>query len=351
MTTLPGTAPAAEPPRPRATMRDVAALAGVSLKTVSRVINREPGVSGDLIERVERAATQLDFRPNLGARSLRRADGRTATIGVVLENLANPFSSALLRAVEDVAVTRGVAVLAGSIDRADERERQLVTAFAARRVDGLIIMPTADDQSYLLLERRAGTKLVFVDRLPQSFAADTVTSANREGAAAGTAHLLAHGHRGIAFLGDMTGIATEGERRRGYLDALAAAGVRLRRELIRESLATTEAAEAAAAELLRLPDPPSAVFASQNLITIGAIRALRAAGRQHEVALVGFDDVLLADLLEPAVTVVAQQPAQIGSLAAQRLFARIDGDTEPYHSDVVETRLLPRGSGEIRPRN
>ncbi len=330
-------------------MRDVAALAGVSLKTVSRVVNRESGVSADLVERVERAAVQLDFRPNLGARSLRRADGRTSTVGLVLENLANPFSAALLRAVEDVATARGVAVLAGSIDRAAERERQLVAAFASRRVDGLVVMPTAADQSYLMLERRAGMSLVFVDRPPHGLAADAVVAANAAGAREGTEHLIAHGHRTIAFLSDVAAISTGQDRRQGFVDAMAEAGLSYRPEHLVSGLTSIAEAEAATAVLLAGDDPPSALFTAQNLVTIGAVRALRAAGLQRRVALVGFDDVLLADLLEPGITVVAQDPTSIGHLAAQRLFARIDGDTSPYVLDVVETRLILRGSGEIRP--
>ncbi|MGH2895701.1 MAG: LacI family DNA-binding transcriptional regulator, partial [Solirubrobacteraceae bacterium] len=140
-------------------MREVAALAGVSLKTVSRVINAEPSVAPDLVARVTRAAAALDYRPNLTARSLRSSDGRTRTIGVVLEDVANPFSSALHRAVEDLARARGIAVFAGSVDEDPDRERALTSALIARRVDGLIIMPTGDDQSYLVNEQRAGLNL------------------------------------------------------------------------------------------------------------------------------------------------------------------------------------------------
>ncbi len=350
MTTLPSPLPGPGAARPRATMRDVAALAGVSLKTVSRVVNGETGVSGRLVERVDRAAEQLDFRPNLGARSLRRSDGKTATIGVILENLANPFSGALHRAIEDVARPRGVAVLAGSIDETAERERELVAAFSSRRVDGLIMMPTGADHSYLLLERRAGVALVFIDRPPRALAADVVLADNREGAAAGTAHLLVHGHRRIAFLGDLDTIVTEQERCAGYLDALRDAGIASDPQLVVRGLGTMAAAEAATDALLHQAQPPTALFTAQNLITIGAIRALRRLGRRHDLAVVGFDDFLLADLLEPAVTVVAQDPQTIGRLAAQQLFRRIDGDPTPFAQEVVPTVLIQRGSGEIRPR-
>lgn len=329
-------------------MRDVAARAGVSLKTVSRVINREPGVSTALIQRVDAAAAELDFRPNLGARSLRRSDGRTATIGLVLQDLANPYSASLHRAIEDIARARGVAVLSGSVDETAARERELVTAFSARRVDGLVIMPTGTDQSYLLLERRAGVAMVFVDRPPVGIEADVVLADNRSGARGGVAHLIAHGHRDIAFLGDLSSIATEEERHRGYCDAMAEAGLPVRADLVAKDLDTMDGAQTATHRMLELDHPPTAIFGGQNLITIGALRALRAAGLQHRVALVGFDDFQLADLMQPAITVVAQDLQQIGHLAAETLFTRVDGDESPYTTAVTPTRLTPRGSGEIR---
>lgn len=349
MTPLSHTAAGTPGTRARATMRDVAALAGVSLKTVSRVINGEPGVSAMLIQKVETAATELDFRPNLGARSLRRADGKTATIGLIVQDLANPFSAALHRAVEDVAHLRGVAVLSGSIDETAQRERDLVAAFSSRRVDGLIVMPTGMDHSYLMLERRAGVALVFVDRPPRALEADAVLASHRQGAREGVEHLIAHGHREIAFLGDLSTLATEQDRHQGYLDAMEDAGLPLRPDLMVSDLGTIEAAREATDRLLSLEHPPTAVFGAQNLVTIGALRALRDRQMQHRVALVGFDDFLLADLLDPPVTVVAQDPHTIGRLAAEQLFARLDGDTSPFTIQVVDTHLVIRGSGELPP--
>ena len=340
---------ARRPVHARATMRDVAARAGVSLKTVSRVINGEPGVSATLARRVEVAAAELDFRPNRGARSLRRADGKTATVGLVLQDLANPFSAALHRAVEDVAQSRGVAVLSGSIDETTERERDLVTAFSSRRVDGLMIMPSSADHSYLTLERRAGVALVFVDRPPSGIEADAVVAANRDGARTAVAHLIAHGHREIAYLGDRSTLPTEQERHRGFLDAMADAGLTARAELQRRDLGSMAAAQHAAAAILDGARPPTAIFGGQNLVTMGIVRALRERDRQHRVAVVGFDDFLLADLLEPGVTVVAQDPQTIGRVAATRLFARLDGDPGPYVTEVIETTLIVRGSGGIPP--
>jgi LacI family transcriptional regulator len=337
------------PPPGRPTMRDVAALAGVSLKTVSRVINGEPTVDAELAARVRRAAAQLSYRHNLTASNLRRGDGRSFMIGLMLEDVANPYSSSIYRAVENAARMRGVGVLAGSLDEDPERERELAAALFARRVDGLIIVPAGRDHSYLRHDQQLGTALVFVDRPPALLPADSVMADNREGAAAGVAHLIRGGHRRIGFLGDLGSIGTARDRYQGYLDALGQAGLPQQPQIVRRDLHTAAEAEAAAIALLTGPEPPSALFSAQNLVTMGSVRALRACAAQHTVALVGFDDFTLADLLEPAVTVVAQDVAAIGSLAAEILFRRIDGDTTEPEARIVPTRIIARGSGEIPP--
>ncbi len=330
-------------------MREVAALAKVSIKTVSRVVNGESGVSPSLARRVIAATERLSYRHNLTASSLRRSDGRSATIGIVLEDVANPFSSALNRSIEDVAVKRGVLVLAGSSDEDGDRERKLVSAFASRRVDGLIIQPSSEDHSYLITERKAGTAIVFVDRPPAFFDADTVLTDNAAGIRRGVRHLVEHGHRRIAYLGDLHKIATAAERHRGYLEELADQKIKTEATLVRLDLRGIEKAEAAVIELLRLPNPPTALLTGQNLITIGAFRALRRLDLHRRIALIGFDDILLADLLEPGITVIAQDPAAIGRTAAEMLFRRLDGDRSPSEHRIVLTRMITRGSGEIPP--
>jgi LacI family transcriptional regulator len=331
-------------------MRDVAALAGVSIKTVSRVVNEEAGVSGDLVERVEAAAQQLDYRPDLTASNLRRGR-QAATLGLMLENVANPYSGAVHRAVDDAATERGMAVLATSLDEDPVREREVARAMIQRRVDGLVIVPTGTDQSYLRPEMEAGLATVFVDRPPRFLDADTVVATNRAGAQGAVEHLLAVGHRRIAFLGDLTDIATAADRYQGYADALQAADIPLDERLVRTDLHTRDTAQRAAESLLRLPPDvaPTALFASQNLITIGAIHALHLHDLQHLVALVGFDDIELAGMLDPGVTVVVQDPYAIGRAAAELLFARLDGYRGPSQHRTISTRLVIRGSGEIRP--
>jgi LacI family transcriptional regulator, galactose operon repressor len=330
-------------------MVDVAALAGVGLKTVSRVVNDEPGVSPELEAKVRRAIEQLRYRRDANASMLRRLGGKTQTIGLVLEDVSNPFSSALHRAIEDAARDRGVLVFAGSCDEDPDRERELIGSFRERRVDGLVIVPASHDHGYLYDDRRAGTALVFLDRPAVHLDADSVVSDNRGGAIAATEHLLARGHTRIGFLGDLLSISTARERLAGYLEALERARIPRDDGLIRTDLRDPEVAAAAVDEMLALPDPPTAVFTGQNLLTMGGVHALRNAGLQRRVALIGFDDVPLADIVDPAISVVAQDPQALGRTAAELLFRRLDGAAGEAVHRVVPVTLIARGSGEIAP--
>jgi LacI family transcriptional regulator len=332
-------------------MVDVAALAGVALKTVSRVVNSEPGVSPQLEARVRQAIEQLNYRRDANAATLRRLGRKTQTIGLVLEDVSNPFSSALHRAVEDAARERGVLVFAGSCDEDPDRERALIGSFRERRVDGIIVVPASHDHTYLHYERRTGTALVFVDRPAAHLDADSVVSDNVRGARQAVQHLIERGHRRIGFLGDLLSISTARERLRGYTQALEAAGVPVDGELVRTEVRDPGTAAEAIDAMLALQEPPTAFFTGQNLLTIGGVRALRRAGREREIALIGFDDVSLADMVDPAISVVAQDPQAIGQTAADQLFRRLDGDVAPSMHHVIPVTLIARGSGEIRPRS
>jgi LacI family transcriptional regulator len=190
---------------------------------------------------------------------------------------------------------------------------------------------------------------VFVDRAPGLLDADVVLADNRVGAETAVRHLISHGHRRIGFLGDLPGITTAQERQAGYVDAMGRAGLSFSAQRTVSNTDTVEDAEAAAMDMLSDADPPTALFTAQNLVTIGALKALRRLGRQHDIAIVGFDDFLLADVLDPPVTVVAQDPQTIGQLAAELLFRRTEGDTTPFTTTIVPTQLIARGSGEIPP--
>jgi len=334
----------------RATMKDVAARAGVSLKTVSRVINDEPTVNADMVARVRAAAEELRYQPNFGASALRRNDGRSNQIALLLEDLANPFSGAIYRAVEEAALIKGLTVLGGSLEEDPERERSLVASMVRHRVDGLILASSSHDHRYLVAEQEAGVPLVFVDRPPVGIDADHIMSDSRKGSFNGVAHLASQGHRRIGYLGDLDTIFTAEERLGGYCEAVEAFSLNFDDRLVAKNLRTVESAMTVAMTMLQSTAPPTALFAGQNMITMGAVRALRALGLQHEVALVGFDDFVLADMLEPAVTVIAQDPQAIGTLAADALFRRLEGDASPTTSLEVPTALITRGSGEIPPK-
>lgn len=326
-------------------MNDVARAAGVGLKTVSRVVNGEPGVLEATAARVREAIERLGYRRNESARVLRR--GQTATIGLVIEDVADPFYSELTRAVQEVAEQHESLVLAGSSDEDPDRERELVLTFCARRVDGLIIVPAGRSHSYLLPELAAGIQAVFVDRPAGDIAADTVLAANVDGARSGVAHLVRHGHRRIGFIGDAPEIFTAAKRLDGYQAALTDAKLTVDDSLIAMGQIEPEFVASALRRLLDRADPASAVFTSNSRATVATLRAL--SGRPSRPALVGFDDFELADLLSPGVTVVAQDPTGLGRVAAELLFRRLAGDHGPAELIELPTHLIPRGSGELPP--
>ena len=338
--------PSGSATRVRATIRDVAALAGVGTKTVSRVINNEANVSPQTRARVQRAVLALNFKPNQGAGALRRGDRKTLTLGLLLDAVDNPFSASVNRAVESVAYSRDTAVLAASTDNDPDRERAMVDAFTRRRVDGLILSTIAEDQGYLHVEREQGTPLAFVDRLPTGLVADAVITNNYEATMEATRHLISCGHRRIAHLGNKSAASTA--RQYGFTSAIAEAGL-ADSSLQLSDLRSEQEIFAAVRGLVQLNSPPTALFTSHYLVTLGAIRALHDLHLEQRVALVGFDDIALADLVRPAITVMAPDPTQIGTIAAKRIFARLDGDTSPVQTVVVAAKLVPRGSGEIPP--
>ncbi|MFI5683087.1 LacI family DNA-binding transcriptional regulator [Streptomyces sp. NPDC051636] len=333
----------------RPTLSDVAQQVGVSAKTVSRVLNGEGPVAAETRERVMEAVQRLGFRPNLMARHMRLGKSDTA-IGLIVPDMSNPFFATVASGIESVTHGRGLTLLVGSSAQDAERERSLVGTFLARRVSALLVAPTVKaDHGYLKADRSAGLPVVFLDRPGTGLAADSVLSSNRRGGHEGTAHLIMHGHRRIGFVGDApTAVYTRRMRLRGYRDALAEAGLPYDKALVLGGHDVRSAA-GATERLLKLADPPTALFAANNFASMGALACLARTGRK-DVALVGFDDIPLAELLEPALTVVAQDPAAMGATAATIALARLDGDRTRARSTEIPTRLIPRGSGELRPR-
>jgi LacI family transcriptional regulator len=319
-------------------MKDVASRAGVALKTVSRVVNGEPGVTPATTSRVLDAIEDLGFRRNESARLLRT--GQTATLGFIAEDSADPDQAALYRGLEEVAAERGFLVYSGSTDRDPAREERLALALCARRVDGMVIVPAAGDHRYLLTEVKAGVVAVFALRPPSALGdtalGDAVVIDERGGAKAAVAHLIAHGHRRIGFVGDPGGYRS---RRlvAGYTEAMAAAGLP-----VEEGWLTLAPGELASARV-------TAVLCGSRAHTARALHVLHAAGQARRVAVVGFGDLELADLVPPGITVVSYDPVRIGRTAGELLVLRLTGDDAPPHLVELPTRLIPRGSAEFPP--
>ncbi|MFJ2114904.1 substrate-binding domain-containing protein, partial [Streptomyces sp. NPDC087850] len=227
------------------------------------------------------------------------------------------------------------------------REQELALALCARRVDGLIVIPAGHDHRYLEPEIKAGVATVFVDRPAGRIDADAVLSDSFGGARAGAAHLIAHGHRRIGFVGDQPRIHTASERLRGYRTAMTDAGLVMDDGWVSLGTTVPERVREAVRAMLGAPEPVTAILTGNNRVTVTVVRIL--AAHHRPVALVGFDDIELADLLDPGVTVIAQDAAALGRTAARRLFDRLDGAADAPVRTVLPTRLIARGSGEIRP--
>ncbi len=329
----------------RPTLRDVSALAGVSPKTVSRVINHDAGVAPATAERVRAAIRELGFHPNPVARSLRV--GRDDAIGLIVENIADPFFAEMTDAVEEYARERGTFVVITSSGYAPENERVAIAALTNRRVAGLIIVPTSGDHSYLG-ESPLRVPSVFADRPPIQHDSDTVLSDNEGGARMATAHMLSYGHRRIAFLSDRLHIYTTRLRYQGFRAAMAEAGVPVDDRLVRVDAIGAQNATAAMLDLLVSDPAPTAVMSGNARTSLGVVRALHLSGRT-DIAHVCFDDFNAAESLSPPVTAISQDPRRLGRRAAELLFDRINGETGPARRVVLPVRLIVRGSGELPP--
>ncbi len=355
----------ATPPRGRPTMRDVALRAGVGVSTVSRVVSGDVRVSPTRTTAVRDAIVELGFRRNDSARQLRK--GATASIGLLIESISDPFYSLINQAVEEVALSRDSLLMSASSTRDAERAKRMILAFCARRVDGLIITPPElMDIDYLRQEMLAGVRMVFVDRPVPGLDADCVITDNIGGAVTAVEHLIAYGHRRIACFTDRRELFTAANRVIGYRQALEAAGIPVDPSLIHAAVDGEYRFAEPLAALLDGPNPPTAIFTANNRATSSILRELsrRAASRgaasqdaasqgaqsrnAESLALVGFDDFELADVVQPGVTVITQDPLTMGRIAAELLFARLDGDTAPAQTVTLRTSLITRGSGEIR---
>jgi LacI family transcriptional regulator len=306
----------------RPTMKDVASRAGVALKTVSRVVNGEPGVTPETTKRVLGAIADLGFRRNESARLLRT--GRTATLGFIVDSWREGENAAVYHGIEIVVREHGYLLYAGSTDAEPELEERLALTMCARRVDGLIIIPTPGPHEYLRAEIQAGVGCVFVMRPPSLVRADVVLPDERGGARAAITHLIEHGHQRIGFLGPPAGHRSA-ELLAGCREALGSSGYSL--------VELDSAADLASADV-------TAVLCASQEMTREALRA--SADAAAPPAIVGFGDFDFADVVSPSVSVVAYDPVLIGRTAAELLVGRLTGDRTPPRRIEVPTRLIAR---------
>ncbi|MGK5678294.1 LacI family DNA-binding transcriptional regulator [Actinoplanes sp. URMC 104] len=329
----------------RPTLTQVAELAGVSLKTASRALNREPNVAPSTGRRVRDAADLLGYRLNGIARELRRG-ATSALVGLVSGDLANPFYSAVASGIERELRQHGLLLITANNDEDAVLERSLVEAFLERRVRALLVIPSADDHEYLAVEGNRGVPFVFLDRPPDGLAADAVLIDNAGGARSAGEHLLAAGHTRIALVADLARMAPQRARIDGFVGAMRAAGNDAWEPYLRTDVHDVRHAERTVRELLALDQAPTAIFTTNNRLTTGALRGMRGLGGDAP-ALVGFDDFDLADVL--GTTVVAHDMTALGREAARLAYERISGHSGPARTIVISTSIIARGSGERRP--
>lgn len=321
----------------RPTLADVAALAGVSLKTASRAMNQEYGVAQGTAERVFAAARELGFRPNRLAQSL-AGGGPSAVVGLLIPAVSDPFVAGVTGAVEEVLATRDLQLITASHGNDAMRQHSIASALVERRVDGLIIMPAPGDASYLRAEIGHGLMIVAMDRPLEGLDVDTITVDNEAGASEVVGRLLDAGHRRVALLAGDVGLWTLARRLDGYQAALARAGVALDEALISTAQSGSEA-QAALLAMLKLQDPPTAVFAAHPSVGRGAMRAMHVSGTPLALAI--FDEVDDNDLLiTPPLAVAASGPDRIGQLAAGLLLDRLEGLQGPPRHVVLTPLLL-----------
>jgi len=328
----------------RPTMVDVAREAGVALRTVSRVVNDDPTVGPAYAARVRAAITALNFRPDERARQLRT--GVAGTIGAAVRRIAEVHPA--LAAIEQTARATGLRLLAASTDFNESTERDILVSMCRQRLDGIIVEPFGNSHGYLEPELEAGMPMVAMDRPMSGISVDCVMSDNASGIGMAFHHLHQRGHRRIAYIGDSERVFSGRERAAAFRAALVAHGQPVE-DLVHPGEITVERVAAALDTALRGPDPATALVTGNLDTTIAVLRrlGLPAASR---LAIVGFDEVPLADLVRPAMTVVAQDTATIGRTAVELLSARIADPSRPVQTAVIPVSLKVRGSGELPPR-
>lgn len=325
------------------TIRDVAAAAGVSPATVSRVLNGRVEVDPALRDRVHSAVSAMGYRPNGPARSLRTR--ATTVLGIIISDVQNPFFTAMVRGIEDTAQRAGYSVILANSDEDQEKEQRYLEVAAAEQMAGVLLSPATTRARNLETVSSRGIPVVTVDRRLRGATVDSVTVNNYKAAHDATTHLIVGGCRRVAIVSGLLHTTTGARRLAGYKAALRDAGIEVDERLIAQANFRMEGGYDATADLLRRARPDG-LFASNNLMTLGALQALADGGVAipDDVAVVGFDDISWATALRPPLTAVQQPTYEIGERAAELLLGRIRGDRAAPRNLVLPAELVVRGS-------
>lgn len=327
-------------------MKDIARIAGVSLGTVSHVLNGTARVREPVSRRVLDAVQSTGYQPSQLARGLRRV--RTNVIGMIIPDITNPFFPAVVRGAEDLAFSNGYRLILCNTDNDHSKELAHLSELRTYLPAGLIVIPstfsdlTAQARSY----RAAGTGVVCVDRLPRDWSGDTVTADNQTGAYKAARHLIEMGHKQLATITGPLHLTNSKERLNGFKQAIKDAKLQLAPEYVQEATFDKQGGASKARLLLRMIPRPTAIFAGNDMIALGVLTAIREAGLRcpDDVSVMGFDDLDLAETTNPALSSVSQSGYQLGTTAARILLDRIQGDSGPAKHIVLETSLKVRDS-------
>jgi DNA-binding LacI/PurR family transcriptional regulator len=329
-----------------ANMNDIAKLARVSLGTVSHVLNNTTNVREPLRKRVLEAVEAVGYQPSQLARGLRR--DKTNMIGMIIPDITNPFFPAVVKGAEDIAFSNGYRLILCNTDNDHSKELAHLNELRTYLPAGLIVIPSSfsDLTVQAVSYRRSGTGVVCVDRLPKNWAGDSVTADNEEGALNATRHLIEMGHKRLAMIVGPLRLTNARERLNGFTHAMKEAKIPLRPEYVQETTFEMQGGYSKALLLLRLIPRPTAIFAGNDLIALGALRAIRESNLRcpEDVSIIGFDDLDIAEVTHPALSSVSQSGYQLGTTAAHILIERIHGDKSPAKHIVLKTKLSLRSS-------
>lgn len=329
----------AKPP----SIKDIARMAGVAHSTVSRALRHSPLVNRETAEKIQRIARESGYRTSAAARSLvtRRSD----TIGVVVTNLSDPFVAGVVCGIEETADEHGLSVFLASSNAEPDREVRVAQKFEERRVDGIIITSSRVGARYFCLLTHMQVPIVLLNNQHASQFAHSVMIANVQASLDATRHLIALGHRRIAYLGDRSGYQSDAERYQGYCEALRESGLPMEPLLTVHGDGKPEGAQIAVEVLLALPKPPTAIFCYNDQSALGAMRQIRNHGLSipGDVSIVGFDDLYISEYINPPLTTVRQPMRRMGQLAMETLL-QIFAGVESGHNIKVPGELIVRES-------